>query len=543
MQRIMSEGGLIPYQLTVQILINAMIANPSKSYLIDGFPRARDQAIYFEQVVGEAHTILYFNTPLQICVDRCMERAKTSGRADDTEEVIKARLETFQNQSYPVVEMYKAFGKVKEVDGQYDVMDVWNATRKAILPQVSWIMGPTISGKATLGAELAKRTNAKLLRFSDFLKEHGLEKSNDDTVVLALIHQLTMETQPRVLIADFPKNIYQAKLFIKNSVAPSRVFVLNCSKDVCQERMIEIPQSSSRYVPSALLTRRICDYNNNLRDLIDFLRNDTDLTEVSTEIGLRQSMDEICKVVEPTVINVRSSGSDEAEAVRNEINAQLQEQGYKLLCIEDLVEQEVQRGTDIGCRIKNDRDAGKSMTECAGSVVEVLKKVIYSGIDEDNKFLLADWPNDVAESDAFEAQCCKIGAIIYATPKGPTVEVRGDDLACKNIDTVFAKNFRLKTMNEWDDAVFENHLGKNVQWGMFTGRHYSGKKTAAATLATQIRAKVVNFAAIRDQIKKEKGTDDEPFEGDISTREVEDALLQQIQDDQDAGHKYTYLFE
>lgn len=97
MQRIMSEGGLIPYQLTVQILINAMIANPSKSYLIDGFPRARDQAIYFEQVVGEAHTILYFNTPLQICVDRCMERAKTSGRADDTEEVIKARLETFQN--------------------------------------------------------------------------------------------------------------------------------------------------------------------------------------------------------------------------------------------------------------------------------------------------------------------------------------------------------------------------------------------------------------------------------------------------------------
>jgi len=43
-----SEGGLVPFELTVQILMNAMVANPSKNYLIDGFPRAVDQAQYFE---------------------------------------------------------------------------------------------------------------------------------------------------------------------------------------------------------------------------------------------------------------------------------------------------------------------------------------------------------------------------------------------------------------------------------------------------------------------------------------------------------------
>jgi len=62
MKRIMNEGGLIPYQLTVRVLVNALIAQPSKNYLIDGFPRAIDQAIYFEQIVGEAQTVLYFNT-------------------------------------------------------------------------------------------------------------------------------------------------------------------------------------------------------------------------------------------------------------------------------------------------------------------------------------------------------------------------------------------------------------------------------------------------------------------------------------------------
>jgi hypothetical protein len=36
----MAEGGLVPFEMTVQILINGLIARPSKNYLIDGFPRA-----------------------------------------------------------------------------------------------------------------------------------------------------------------------------------------------------------------------------------------------------------------------------------------------------------------------------------------------------------------------------------------------------------------------------------------------------------------------------------------------------------------------
>jgi len=38
----MDKGELIPHHLVVQVLINALIANPSKNYLIDGFPRAQD---------------------------------------------------------------------------------------------------------------------------------------------------------------------------------------------------------------------------------------------------------------------------------------------------------------------------------------------------------------------------------------------------------------------------------------------------------------------------------------------------------------------
>jgi adenylate kinase len=47
-KKIMEKGELVPYELTVQILISALIANPSKNILIDGFPRQVEQAIYFE---------------------------------------------------------------------------------------------------------------------------------------------------------------------------------------------------------------------------------------------------------------------------------------------------------------------------------------------------------------------------------------------------------------------------------------------------------------------------------------------------------------
>jgi adenylate kinase family enzyme len=206
--------------------------------LIDGFPRARDQAVYFEQVVGEAQSVLYFNTPLEVCIARCMERAKTSGRSDDTEEIISARLRTYEEQSKPVVEMYQKFGKVNEVDGSGDTFQVWNLTRKAMLPQVSFLIGPKISGKVTLASALAERSNAKCISFKHFCDENDLTGKDDDTIVLALIQQLSLEISPRVIITDFPQTAYQAKFFVKNGVHPHRVFVLNCSKDYCQERML-----------------------------------------------------------------------------------------------------------------------------------------------------------------------------------------------------------------------------------------------------------------------------------------------------------------
>ena len=186
-----------------------------------------------------------------------MSRGLTSGRSDDNQEAIIKRFETYQQKNLPVIHYYEQFGKVRTIDANRDVLEVYEDTRQAMLPQISCIIGPKASGKTTLGNALCERTNMKLLNYNAFIKSNNLGDCDEETATMALIKQLSQEISPRVLLEDFPQSEFQAKFFIKNCVAPSRVFSLECSKDLCQERMISLSQSDEAYQASAILSKRI----------------------------------------------------------------------------------------------------------------------------------------------------------------------------------------------------------------------------------------------------------------------------------------------
>ena len=52
LEAIMKEGKLVPMETTLGLLKDAMIASGGSAFLIDGFPRALDQAEAFEAQVG-----------------------------------------------------------------------------------------------------------------------------------------------------------------------------------------------------------------------------------------------------------------------------------------------------------------------------------------------------------------------------------------------------------------------------------------------------------------------------------------------------------
>ena len=141
--------------------------------------------------------------------------------------------------------------------------------------------------------------------------------------------------------------------------------------------------------------------------------------------------------------------------------------------------------------------------------------------------MLAGWPNEQHESIEFEENCAKISALVYTTDKGqPNVEINNAN--DETLDTLFSRQFRLKTMNDWDEGTFEEHLGRKVSWGIVTGRAYGGASLVSDELESAVNGHVVKMDQYAEQIKKTKGTEEEPFEGEVPLDEVEAAIVDDI---------------
>ncbi len=207
--------------------------------------------------------------------------------------------------------MYARFGKVKHIDASKGVAEVFEATKKAMLPQVFFMIGPKGSGKSTVARELANRTNMVVLNFNHFLREHHFDLNDYDNeeATMALVRYLVNRTNPRVLIQDFPRNETQARLFIKNCVAPTEVFYIRCGKDMCQERLLEIGSGHPSYVPSALLSKQVKRFYETSGPLIAYLKKNTHFTEINGEKILPNVLKDVYSVVEPTIIHIRTGGN------------------------------------------------------------------------------------------------------------------------------------------------------------------------------------------------------------------------------------------
>lgn len=128
-KKYMDKGEYVPDSVT-----NAMVADrlaqpdTENGFLLDGYPRTLEQ-------VGELDVILAnLDTPLDKVVEitanteeviaRLLNRAKLEGRADDTEEVIRRRMEVYAEQTEPLTAVYREKGLLVQVDGMGGVEEV-----------------------------------------------------------------------------------------------------------------------------------------------------------------------------------------------------------------------------------------------------------------------------------------------------------------------------------------------------------------------------------------------------------------------------------
>eukprot|EP00002_Diphylleia_rotans_P008717 TRINITY_DN18721_c0_g1_i1.p2 TRINITY_DN18721_c0_g1~~TRINITY_DN18721_c0_g1_i1.p2 ORF type:complete len:200 (-),score=41.12 TRINITY_DN18721_c0_g1_i1:294-893(-) len=122
------EGKIVPVEITVQLLKNAMVASGGDKFLVDGFPRNVNNVEGWNSVMGDSATVefvLFFDCPEAVMEARLLKRGETSGRSDDNIESIRKRFRTYINETMPVIEHFAKDGKVHQIDSTPTVEEVY----------------------------------------------------------------------------------------------------------------------------------------------------------------------------------------------------------------------------------------------------------------------------------------------------------------------------------------------------------------------------------------------------------------------------------
>lgn len=153
-KELLAQGKLVSDDIVADLIL-ANVDLENEAYIFDGFPRTRHQAEILEEKIlkGRKVKAIYFNVQTDQLVDRLTNR-RTCGecgeifnlitkplnsdgtctqchsdnivqRKDDTEEVIRDRMQVFSKEISPILEYYKGKGCLKEIDGSLGMEEIY----------------------------------------------------------------------------------------------------------------------------------------------------------------------------------------------------------------------------------------------------------------------------------------------------------------------------------------------------------------------------------------------------------------------------------
>jgi len=134
---VMARGELVPDEITIR-MIQDRLAQPDAAhgFILDGFPRNLAQAEALDRMLGEIgrrlDAILYFDVPDDVALERMENRARQESRPDDNPEAMQKRLAIYHGETVPVVEHYRATGKLVPLHAGRSVDAVSDEIQKAL---------------------------------------------------------------------------------------------------------------------------------------------------------------------------------------------------------------------------------------------------------------------------------------------------------------------------------------------------------------------------------------------------------------------------
>ena len=128
-KEIMDAGKLVSDDIVIGMIADNIEKNKkAKGFIFDGFPRTQAQAEALDAMLKEKNAQIDLVLELQVdddsILNRIKKRAEEEGRADDTVDAMKVRLDLYRDYSQEVLPYYKIQDLVRPVDGMRPIEEV-----------------------------------------------------------------------------------------------------------------------------------------------------------------------------------------------------------------------------------------------------------------------------------------------------------------------------------------------------------------------------------------------------------------------------------
>mmetsp|Transcript_2288 Transcript_2288/g.4424 ORF Transcript_2288/g.4424 Transcript_2288/m.4424 type:complete len:893 (+) Transcript_2288:142-2820(+) len=264
-EQYIKDGKIVPVEITVQLLLDAMDKSDCDNFLIDGFPRNADNLDGWKRVVKDNAKVLgclFFDCPEEVMESRLLERGKTSGRSDDNIESIRKRFRTYINDTRPIIDLFEARGKTFRVISDRPVEQVYADTKAVLggklgfkqIPKVLFVLGGPGAGKGTQCERITKEYAFTHLSAGDLLRAERQNKASKngqlieqyikdgkivpvEITVKLLLDAMCASKSDNFLIDGFPRNADNLDGW--NRVVGAKAHVLGCLFFDCPQKVME----------------------------------------------------------------------------------------------------------------------------------------------------------------------------------------------------------------------------------------------------------------------------------------------------------------
>jgi adenylate kinase len=136
-QQFMDAGEYVPDDITND-MVRDRLAQPDVvgGFVLDGYPRTTSQVAELDDMLASRDLsldrVVELTVDTEQVVQRLLARAQAQGRRDDTEDVIRRRLEVYFHQTAPLTSRYAERGLLVRVDGLGGIDEVTERVLKAL---------------------------------------------------------------------------------------------------------------------------------------------------------------------------------------------------------------------------------------------------------------------------------------------------------------------------------------------------------------------------------------------------------------------------